>query len=61
MIALSLGFLLIWLGHVIFPQVEQVLVPVGALTVAISHWLNTRYIKLKSCNKECNVRTGSTF
>lgn len=60
-IALSTGFLLIWLGHVEFSYLEQLLVPAGALTVAVSHLLNARYIKLSSLKKGCDVRTGSTF
>lgn len=57
MIALSTGFLLIWLGHMRFSEIEQLLVPAGALTVSISHWLNARYIRLKSCNNDARTST----
>ncbi len=60
-ILLSTGFLLIWLGHIEFSYLEQLLVPAGALTVAISHLLNARYIKTSSLKKVCDVRTDPTF
>ena len=47
---LLLGFLLIALGHVVFEEIEAILVPIGGLTIAAAHLINWRFSK--SCIHE---------
>lgn len=53
------GFALIALGHFILESTEAILVPLGGLCIAMSHFINWK--KLKKCAHQHNEKTKSAL
>lgn len=54
-VILVLGFVLIGSGHYLVEDLEAVLIPLGGLTIAASHFVNWKY------SKTCNHKPQATI
>ena len=56
LVLLSIGFIIIMLGHIFFTGLmEGIIVPLGGFTIATAHFINYKYVgACKVCNHEAH-------